>query len=61
MKNDLEQLNLGDKGGENPMKYEEEFKVTRLGKIRNSTYYVVARAIKFGLEASYLLYECHLT
>jgi hypothetical protein len=35
--------------------------VTRLGKIRNSTYYIVARAIKFGFEAKFLLEKCNLT
>ena len=42
------------------MIFEEEFKVNRLGKIRNSTYYIVARGIKFGLDTHYLLRNCHL-
>lgn len=35
--------------------------MTRQGKIRNATYYIVARAIKFGFDTQYLLAECHLT
>jgi hypothetical protein len=57
MKNDLESLNLKD-GNETQA---EEYQVTRLGKIRNSTYYIVARAIKFGFEAKFLLEQCNLT
>lgn len=60
MKNDLEQLNH-EKDAEDASKYEEDYKVTRLDKIRNSIYYIVARAIKFGLESNYLLTECNLT
>ena len=57
MKNDLENLNL--KEGNEPQN--EEYQITRLGKIRNSTYYIVARAIKFGFEARFLLEQCNLT
>ena len=59
MKNDLEQLNLVDSTTE-AGKGEEEPKVTRQGKIRDSTYYIVARAIRFGLDTKFLLNECHL-
>lgn len=59
MKNDLEKLKLNSKEGEGQAS--EEFQVTRLGKIRNSTYYIVARAIKFGFEARFLLEKCNLT
>ena len=32
-----------------------------MGKIRKSTYYIIARSIKFGLDTSYLINQCHLT
>ena len=56
MKNDLEQLKIDT----SDFKVEEEFNVTKLGKIRNSVYFIVSRAIKFGLSLDYLLTECDL-
>mmetsp|Transcript_17153 Transcript_17153/g.26515 ORF Transcript_17153/g.26515 Transcript_17153/m.26515 type:complete len:153 (+) Transcript_17153:4343-4801(+) len=58
MKNDLDNLNL--EGNEGELKIEEGFKVTRHGKIRNSIYFVVARAIKFGLDINFLMKDCSL-
>jgi len=58
MKNDLDMLNLEGNDGE--LKIEEGFKITRHGKIRNSIYFVVARAMKFGLDTNFLLKECNL-
>ena len=54
MKNDLDQLNInGNEDGLN--KYEDDVQVTRQGKIRNSTYYIIARAIKFGINSKFLI------
>jgi len=61
MKNDLKELNVKEDSIEASKLTDDEYKVTRLDKIRNSIYYVVARAIKFGLESHYLLTECNLT
>lgn len=59
MKNDLEQLNLGENVADGT-KGEEGFKITRQGRIRDSTYYIVARAIRFGIDTTHLLDDCHL-
>ena len=60
MKNDLDKLQLdkngnGEGGG---AALQDEFKVSILGKIRKSTYYIIARGIKFGFDTKFLLYEC---
>ena len=53
MKNDLQELNL-DKSEQ------DKQSVTLNDKIRNSTYYIVSRSIKFGHDTKYLLQECNL-
>ena len=50
MKNDLISL-----GAEQEANFLDDYVITRLGKIRNSTYYIVARALKFGFEAEFLI------
>lgn len=57
MKNDLAAIAPANDDG---LQYEQQFKLTRKGKIRNSIYYITARAIKFGIDAKYLLEECKL-
>ena len=42
------------------LQYEKQFKLTRQGKIRNSIYYIIARAIRFGIDTKYLLEDCSL-
>lgn len=62
MKNDLDQIkkHLPEVPNED-YQFEDQFIVTRMGKIRKSTYYIIARSIKFGLDTSYLINQCHLT
>jgi len=50
MKNDITKLNLEDDGG-----LGNESKVSIQGRIRKSTYYIIARGIKFGLDTKYLI------
>ena len=59
MKNDLEQLNITQKLSEG-LKMEEQPKIRKRGRIRDATYYIVARAIRFGIDTSHMLAECNL-
>jgi hypothetical protein len=52
MKKDLTKLKLTD----NP-----QGKINVLSKIRNSTYYLICRSIKFGFSVSQLVENCKLT
>lgn len=64
MKNDLEKLKVHSEVQDlesNLKVFEEEFKETRQGKIRNSIYFIIARGIKFKMDTNYLLNQCFLT
>ena len=39
----------------------DDYQVSKLGKIRNSTYFIVARALKFGFDAEFLISQCNIT
>ena len=56
MKNDLISL-----GVEKDVNFIDDYVITRRGKIRNSTYFIVARALKFGFVADFLINQCHIT
>ena len=64
MKNDLKALGQQmDEAGiivPPPEEPEDHTKVTKLAKIRNSVYFIIARAIKFNMNTSYLTGRCHL-
>ena len=51
MKNDLDHLRAINNFKQNPLDLQ---KMTRSLKIRNSMYYMIARAIKFGFDAKEL-------
>lgn len=58
MRNDLESIRQ-DKTTE-MMKFFNENSSSRLGKIRNSIYFIISRGVKFGLDTNYLISECNL-
>ena len=55
MKNDLKALDQ-DRDG-----IVDDYQISRQGKIRNSTYFIVARALKFGFDAEFLISQCNIT
>ena len=59
MRNDLDKLNLGD-GVYDGATGKDGPKITRKAKIRDSTYYIVARVIRFGIDPADLLDDCNL-
>ena len=60
MKNDLKELNMED--SDVMSQYDNtKAKVNVFDKIRNSTYYLISRAIRFGLDTNFLLSKCNLT
>lgn len=61
MKNDLDRLHGKRVDTEEYAAFEEEFKLNVLGRIRKSTYYIVARGIKFGLGIDFLMNQCDLS
>jgi len=60
MKNDLKHLQKEGEGDQE-IELDDTVNVTIQGRIRKSTYYVIARAIKFGLDPKYLIEKCKLT
>ena len=58
MRNDLESIRQ-DKTTE-MMKFFNENSSNRLGKIRNSIYFIISRGVKFGLNTEHLISECNL-
>jgi hypothetical protein len=62
MKNELDRLDKKEGlSGDEYMAFQDEFKISILGKIRKSTYYIIARGIRFGFEIDFLLSECQLS
>lgn len=64
MKNDLRALGqqMDDAGivVPPPEEPEDRTKVHKLAKIRNSVYFIIARAIKFGMNTAYLTGRCNI-
>lgn len=59
MKNELEQLNITEKISDS-LKADDQPRVRKQGRVRDSTYYIVARAIRFGIDMSHMLAESNL-
>lgn len=60
MKNDLADLKNNTDSSINGLKIFEQLNETRQTKIRNSIYYIIARAIKFGFNTQFLVSNCML-
>lgn len=61
MKNDLTNINSTSRESDDHMAFQDEFKVSTLGKIRKNGYYLVGRSIKFGLDIDFLMQDCQLS
>jgi BRCT domain type II-containing protein len=38
--------------------FEEDANYSKLGRIRNSIYFIISRAVKFGLDLHFFLHDC---
>ena len=57
MKNELEKLQ-NEQGEHASLKIFDNAKETRMGKIRNCTYFIIGRALKFGLSTKFIINNC---
>ena len=58
MKNDLREVDIDD--SQNISRYEKENQIPVQTKIRNNTYFIIARSFRFGLNTQYVLKQCNL-